>query len=195
MNRALLSALTLCFAAVGCDSQKAAEPPKPKTAAVVPLPPEAPTAAAASANQDAKTMPVAGVQKAGAPAAGKKRPGTKGCGNGKCVVTIKNIKPGTPWCTATYNAETLEVAGTGETITWHATGGWDFASNGIEIASGNSQFSGAQAAGNKFTMVDANSDETKYKYVVHLVKGKEKCAMDPSIANGAETIDPNYPPQ
>jgi hypothetical protein len=53
INRALLSAIAACFAVAAC-TEKPAEAPKPQAAAVVPLPPEAPKAAAASANQDAK---------------------------------------------------------------------------------------------------------------------------------------------
>jgi hypothetical protein len=196
-NRALLSALALCFAAMGCDSQKAAEPPKPKTAqAVVPMPAEAPKAPAASAGQDAKPMPVADTKagtKAAAPRA--KRPGTKGCGDGKCVVKIKDVKPGTP-CTATFNAEHLEVAGLDQTITWHVTGGWMFDANGIDLPTAATQFTNPQGGGtNKFSWVDANTDDKKYKYAVRMTKGKDKCVIDPSIVNGAELVDPNYPPQ
>ena len=191
MNRALLSAIALCFAAAGCD-QKPAEPQKPKTAAaVVPLPPEAPKPAAASSGQDASPVQVAQAKTGGRP----KRPGTKGCGEGKCVVKIKSVTPGTPYCTATYNAEHLEVAGENQTITWHATGGWKFDANGIDLPSGSNQFSGAQGGGtNKFSVVDANSDDKKYKYTIWLTKGKDKCQIDPSVLNGAETVDPGYPP-
>lgn len=198
-NRALLLAVAACFAAAACDKKD--EPPKPKTAqAVVPLPPEAPKAAAASANQDAKPMQVADTAKAGAsPAPAKRmtRPGTKGCGNGKCVVNIKNItpdpkKPGA--CSATYNAEYLDVAGQNETITWNATGGWEFASNGIDLPVGGGQFSAGSANGNKYTIVDKNDDDKSYKYTIRLVKGKEKCQIDPSVVNGADQVDPNYPP-
>jgi hypothetical protein len=193
-NRALISAIALCFAAAGCDSQKAAEPPKPKTAAVVPLPPEAPKAAAASANQDAAPMQVADTKAGAGKAKAAKRPGTKGCGDGRCVVKIKDVKPGKP-CTATYNAEHLEVAGAKQTITWQVTGGWTFDANGIDLPVGTNQFSNAQGGGtNKFSVVDENSDDQRYKYTVRLTKGKDKCEMDPSIVNGAETIDPNYPP-
>jgi hypothetical protein len=196
-NRALLLAVAACFAAAACDARKD-EPPKPKTAqAVVPLPPEAPKAAAASANQDAKPVQVADTGKPGAaaPAQGKKRPGTKGCGNGKCVVQIKTVTPGKPYCTGTYNAEHLEVAGGSETITWHVAGGWKFDKTGIDLPSGGGQFSGAQGAGDtKYSIVDANTDDKKYKYKIYLTKGSDKCVIDPSIVNGAETIDPNYPP-
>ncbi len=190
MNRALLSAIALCFAA-GCE-QKPAEPAKPKTAAVVvPLPSEAPKAAPAAAKQDAKPPQAAGSTKPGARA---KRPGTRGCGDGKCVVKIRDVTPGNP-CTVTYNAEHLEVAGENQTITWHVTGGWTFDTHGIDLPSGGSQFSHPLGGGtNKFSVVDANSDDQRYKYTIRLTKGKEKCQIDPSVVNGAETVDPNYPP-
>ena len=189
-NRALLLAIAACFASAACDKKD--EPPKPKTAqqAVVPLPPEAPKPPAASADQDAKQMQVADTAKTG------KRPGTKGCGNGKCVVQIKSVTPGTPYCTGTYNAEHLEVAGSNQTITWHVTGGWTFDGNGIDLPSGGGQFSNPQGGGtNKFTVLDANTDDKNYKYKVYLSKGKDKCVIDPSIVNGADTVDPDYPPQ
>lgn len=193
-NRALLSAMAVCFAVAACESKKD-EPPNPKAAqAVVPLPPEAPKPAAASANQDAKPVQPADAPKAGA-SNRKVRPGTKGCGNGKCVVNIKNITPGKR-CTASYNAEKLQVAGQNETITWNPTGGWKFEEKGIELPVGGGQFSNPQGGGtNKFTVVDANSDDVPYKYTIRLVKGGEKCELDPSIVNGADTIDPDYPPQ
>lgn len=199
MNRALLSAIALCFAA-GCE-QKPAEPPKPKTAqAVVPLPPEAPKAAAASAGQDAKPQQVAGAMSPPAKAAAKaspKRPGTKGCGSGKCVVHIRNVKVGTPFCTADYNAKDLLVAGAQQKITWHVAGGWTFDAkpNGIELPMGSGQFSDPQGGGSaKFSWVDVNDDDKTYKYVVRITKGSQKCVIDPSVLNGAETEDPNYPP-
>ena len=200
-NRALLLAVAACFAAAACDTKKD-EPPKPKTAqAVVPLPPEAPKAAAASANQDARPMQVVDTAKAGAaPGPGKRaiRPGTKGCGNGKCVVNIKNIAPDPKnpgSCNAAYNAEHLDVAGQDQTITWNATGGWKFDQKGIELPMGGGQFSGGQGAGsNKWTVLDKNTDDKKYKYTIWLVKDKEKCRIDPSVVNGADQVDDTYPP-
>jgi len=195
-NRALLSAIALCFSVGACEARKD-EPPKPKTAqAVVPLPPEAPKAAAASAEQDARPMQVADNKAAASPAKRSVRPGTKGCGHGKCIVNIKTVTPGKPYCTGTYNAEKLEVAGQNETITWNVAGGWKFDNDGIELPVGGKQFSGATGAGGtKYTVVDENSDDKTYKYKVHLVKGSDKCTIDPSIVNGAETVDDNYPPQ
>src|SRR5258708_34808518 len=76
-KRALLLAIAACFAVAACDTKKD-EPPKPKTAqAVVPLPPEAPKAAAASGGQDATPIQVA-------QAADTQKAGTrKGCGGGR----------------------------------------------------------------------------------------------------------------
>jgi hypothetical protein len=196
-NRALLSALALCLSVAACESKKD-EPPKPKTAqAVVPLPPEAPKPAAASAEQDAKPMQVAD-NKAAATSPSKRtvRPGSKGCGNGKCIVNVKTVTPGKPYCTGTYNADKLEVAGQHETITWNVAGGWKFDNDGVELPVGGQQFTGATGAGGtKYSVVDENSDDKTYKYKLHLVKGADKCTIDPSIVNGAETIDPDYPPQ
>ena len=184
-NRALLPAIAVCLAAAGCDTQKPAEPPKPKTAAaVVPVPAQAP----------AQTTPAADTKATAAPGA-KKRPGTKGCGNGKCVVKIKDVKPGKPYCTASYNAKDLEVAGANETITWQVTGGWMFDTNGIDLPTGSGQFSNPAGTGTaKYTWVDANTDDKNYKYIIRLKKGGAKCEIDPSVVNGAETVDPNYPP-
>jgi len=199
-NRALLSALALCLGVGACEAKKD-EPPKPKTAlAVVPLPPEAPKPAAASAEQDAKPMQVADT-KAGAAAVKREiRPGTRGCGNGKCIVNLKGItpdpkKPG--WCNATYNAEHLDVAGQDQKITWNATGGWNFDSKGIELPVGGDQFSGSAAgsAPTQWTVMDKNTDKKEYKYTAWVMKGAAKCRIDPSIVNGADTTDPDYPPQ
>ena len=190
-NRALLLALAACFSVAACEKKE--ETPKTTTAqAVVPMPPAAPTAPAASSAQDAKPMQMAAAGgKAGA-SKNPKRPGTKGCGGQKCVVKITDVKPGKP-CTATFNADDLEVADENVTITWHITGGWKFDPNGIDLPVGSGQFTNPQGAGtSKFSWVDANTDDKKYKYYVRITKGAEKCVIDPSVVNGAEAVDPNY---
>ena len=186
MNRALLSAIALCFAA-GCD-QKPAEPPKPKTAAVIPLPAEAPKPAPASAGQDATPAQVA--QKAGTPG----KTGRAGCGKGKCKVKLTIDDSVTP-CRVTYNAEHLSVYGENNTVSWHATGGWKFDKNGIDLPMGGGQFTNPQGEGSPtYSWDDMNNDTKQYKYTINLKKGTKTCKVDPSIVNGADSEDPNYPP-
>ena len=184
-KRALLSALALCFLAAGCDSKKTAEPPQPKTAAVVPLPPAAPQPPAASANQDAKPVQLA---QAGS-AAGN---GRKGCKKNHCNVVITVTEGATP-C-AKVNIDPLDVykGNKDDQIRWTiATQGWKFASKTKGIVwkdSGQRQFRDGDFDGNdnKFKWTDANTDEREYKYEIHLVNGSKKCDVDPSAINGAD---------
>ena len=187
MNRALLSAIAMCFAVAGCDSQKTAEPPKPKTAqAVVPLPPEAPKAPAASAAQDAKQMAVADNKAGGSVAPAKvKKPACKG-GN-HCTVDLDVTGTSDPDCKIAKSDQTLYVArGLPEKITWKiGTHGWAFDTNGI--AFNNPQFKCA-AQGNHFVCDDANPEKTptNYPYNIALKSGSAKCTVDPMIVNGAD---------
>jgi hypothetical protein len=179
IKRALLSAIAACFTVAAC-SEKAAEPPKPQAAAVVPLPPEAPKAAAASANQDAKPTQLA--QAAAGPA---------GCGPGKCKVDIKVTEGAMPCATATPDIRYVFKGNKGDDIKWSiSTPGWKFAQNGIEFAS-NSQFTNPVGGNtNNFTWKDANTDKQPYKYKIHVVNGDKKCDADPSVVNGADTQEP-----
>ncbi|MBC8023614.1 MAG: hypothetical protein H7Y14_10870 [Burkholderiales bacterium] len=174
MNRALLSALAVCFAVAGCDSQKPAEPPKPNTSqAVVPQP-------------DAKPQQVVGTTKAPPPK------GRGGCGGGRCVVKITVDDTVTP-CKVSYSTEHLSVFGP-NTIRWTAQGGWLFEKDGIVFPTGSGQFSNPTGGGSAtFAWTDANTDKLKYKYTVNLKKGAKKCKNDPSVVNGADFEDPNYP--
>jgi hypothetical protein len=189
MNRALLSALALCFAVMGCDSQKAAEPPKPKTAAVVAVPPEAPKAPAASAGQDAQPVQVT-QNKTGAPGAATV-PACKG-GN-HCQVDVAVTGEGTA-CRITKNPDTLHVArGRAEKITWKLGGGsssWSF--DTIKFAAG-APFA-CRAQGPHYECDDANSESSKtpHRYTIHLKDASgRKCSNDPTIVNGSD--DDNQP--
>ena len=183
-NRALLLAVAACFAVAACDARKD-EPPKPKTAqAVVPLPPEAPKAAAASADQDAKPVRVADTSQTKA--------GRAGCGSGKCVVKITVDDSVTP-CKVTYSTMDLSVYGRNN-IRWTAGGGWLFDKDGIDLPNGASQFSNPAGEGSAtYSWDDKNTDTVKYKYRVNLKKGAKTCKADPSVVNGADYEDPNYP--
>lgn len=176
MNRALLSAIAASFAVAAC-SEKPAEQPKQQAAAVVPLPPEAPKAPAASANQDAKP---AGMKQAMA--------SMPGCGHGKCKIDIKVTEGATPCATATPDPLPVFKGNKGDDIKWSiSTQGWKFASNGIEFAA-NNQFTGPSGGNtNSFKWKDANTDTNTYKYKIHLVNGAKKCDVDPSVVNGADT--------
>jgi hypothetical protein len=175
IHRALLSAIAACFAVAAC-TEKAAETPKPQAAAVVPLPPEAPKAPAASANQDAKPPEV------------KQVASLPGCGHGKCKIGIQVTEGATPCATATPDSLPVFKGNKGDDIKWSiSTKGWKFAANGIEFAS-NTQFSGSAGGNtNSFKWKDANTDTSTYKYKIHLVNGAKKCDADPSVVNGADT--------
>lgn len=179
INRALLSAITACFAVAAC-TEKPAEAPKPQAAAVVPLPPEAPKAAAASANQDAKPPQV---KQAAASA--------PGCGPGKCKIDIQVTEGAIPCATATPDSRFVFKGNKNDNIKWSiSTQGWKFAANGIEFAP-NNQFTGSAGGNtNNFTWKDANTDTNTYKYKIHVVNGTKKCDADPSVVNGADTQEP-----
>ena len=190
-NRALLSALALCFIAAGCDSQKTAKPPEPKAAAVVPLPPPAPTAPAASSGQDAKPAQVAQADakpdtKAGA--APMARP-KKGCSGNNCKVEITVGAN----CAITVDPQNLPVFAQNVEIKWSLKPAhWKFAANGIDFKdTGQGQFHNpAGGNSNNFKWKDDNTDQRPYGYWIHVVNGKDKCDADPSIVNGAETDAP-----
>jgi len=176
IHRALLSAIAACFAVAAC-TEKPAEAPKPQAAAVVPLPPEAPKAPAASANQDAKPPQVKQMA-ASAP----------GCGHGKCKIDIQVTEGATPCATATPDVLPVFKGNKNDDIKWSvSTQGWKFAANGIEFASNNQFTNPAGGNTNSFKWKDANTDANTYKYKIHLVNGAKKCDADPSVVNGADT--------
>ena len=205
IDRALLPAIALCLAAAGCDSQKAAEPPKPQAAAVVPLPPEAPKAAAASANQDAKPGEPVKVAQAGAggPTTGNDAKGMPkdangkrgGCGPSKCMIKVTVTDENSVPCKGSYQPDNLSVHAKKVAIRWTSQGGWLFdGAQAVELPSGGNQFSGHAGDGTAtFSVTDENSDKNTYKYKIHLKKGTKKCLLDPSVVNGADYEDPNYP--
>ena len=182
-NRALLSAIAACFFVAAC-SEKPAEAPKPQAAAVVPLPPEAPKAAAASANQDAKPADVKQVTAATAKG---------GCTQGKCKVDIQVTEGATPCAKATPDALTVFKDNKNDDIKWSiSTPGWKFAAKGIVWKkAGQKQFS-HEAGGNtnNYKWKDANTDKETYEYSIHLVNGTKKCDVDPSVGNGDDTASP-----
>jgi hypothetical protein len=179
IHRALLSAIAACFAVAAC-TEKPAEAPKPQAAAVVPLPPEAPKAAAASANQDAKPPEV------------KQAASMAGCRHGNCKIDIKVTEGATPCATATPDSLPVFKDNKGDDIKWSiSTPGWKFVDKpqqpGIEWKdSSQQQFSGnAGGNSNNYKWKDANTDKNTYRYTIHVVNGDKKCDADPSIVNGA----------
>jgi hypothetical protein len=195
-KRALLSALSLCFLAAACDSKKPTDPPQPKTAAVVPVPPATPTAPPASANQDAKPVQLAqadttAVKDAAAPA------NLKGCTQGKCKVTLTVTGKTAADCKITANPDMRGVFkdNKNDFIEWTiATNGWEFDSNGIDF-SGNPQFTDGQPAGaKKYKVKDANLATApkvhNYKMNLKSTTSKETCSKDPSVVNDVQVAEP-----
>lgn len=185
-NRALLSAVAVCFAAAGCDSKKPAEPAaqKPATAAVVPVQPATP------ANPDGKAVTLADAPKAGgaAPAKGN---GRRGCTRGNCKVEV-DVTGGKPCAKATPDRLDIFKGNQGDDIHWRVnTAKWKFTSDGIEWKdSAQQQFKGKGHEGGDqktYKWNDANTDDKEYKYIIHLVKDDgTKCDVDPSAINGAD---------
>ena len=185
-NRALLSAVAVCFAVAGCDSNKPAEPPKPKAAAaVVPLPAEK---AAASGYPDAKPAQVADAKKAAS--------SLKGCKAGQCKVELTVTGEGDPNCNIAKSRDPLPVwkQNKNDTLRWIInTNGWEFANDGIKFS--DAQFTGAghDGAKHKFKVKDANTDtaEKAYPYAIKLVNAKTRktCTKDPSVVNGVDSAE------
>jgi hypothetical protein len=190
-NRALLSVLALSLLAAACDSQKTAEPPKPQaTAAVVPLPPAAAQAPAASANQDAKPVQLAQSDTKQAETMALK-PACKQGNN--CTVELTVTGTTGQNCKITKDRPKLHVArGHAETIHWkitNATGAaaWDFDANGVDF-SGNSAFTCSANGSRKYKCEDKNPEatHTQHHYTVKLKAGNQTCNNDPMIVNGAD---------
>jgi hypothetical protein len=183
-TRALLPAIAACFAVAAC-SEKAAEPPKPQAAAVVPVPPEAPKAPAASANQDAKAATV-----------------TKGCKKGNCKVKLTVATGADGNCTAVAKDPDPRGVWKGESanpqrdvdIVWEivSSGPWVFDAKGVDFGS-NSQFNNPQpdASKKKFTWTDKNDDSGTHAYSINLVdpQSGKKCNRDPSVVNDTPDQD------
>ena len=95
------------------------------------------------------------------------------CGNPNVISAIPPVKP-----IARGNANPL--------IEWTIrTGGYTFASNGIDFH-GDSQFSNPRPQGStKFQWSDANSDTLYHKYAINLLHNGAACpTQDPGIING-----------
>lgn len=185
-HRALMLAVASCFAVASC-SDKAAEPPKPKTtpaAAAAPKPPDAPAAVPAP------------VQVAQASTT-KKTPRVKGCNDKKdnCKVTVR-VTGTPPNCVITVTPMDLPVAKSAKNIDvkWDIDGDFVFTSTGIAFKSG--PFTGGTGGGTKkWKVKDANNDDEIHKYDVEVQKRNgPKCPkLDPTVMNGAED-DPDPGP-
>ena len=199
-NRALLSAIALCFLVAGCESKKE-EPVKPKVVdKVVPVPAPAPTPPPASAAQDAKPAGVAQVadtQKAAAPAP----PGLKGCKRGNCKITLTVQVGPSGDCTRILKVPDPRGIWKGDPknpqldvpIVWDiATPDWEFTAKGIDF-NNNGKFKNGTPGADKrtFTWTDVNDDQGTHAYSVNLVnpKTKKTCNIDPSIVNGVLVED------
>jgi hypothetical protein len=191
-NRALLSAVALCFLVAGCQPKKE-EPAQPKVAdKVVPLPAAAPTPPPASADQDAKNAPVAQVADAKPGVAPSPKGGPLGCTRGRCKVSLDVTGAGDPNCTIAKNPDPLYVwaQNQGDTIVFTVrTNGWSFDANGISFATGNFTCS---PGGNPQTYNCVNPNQAKgthnYKVKLKTSDGK-KCTKDPSVVNGVDDPD------
>ena len=190
-NRALLSAIALCFLVAGCESKKE-EPAKPKVAdKVVPLPAAAPTAPPASAEQDAKPAQVAQVTRAA----------MKGCKRGNCKITITVQTNPAGDCTGMMKVPdprgvwkgTASAPQRDVPIEWTiATPDWQFDAKGVDFRGDPKFRNGAPSNGNRtFTWTDVNDDSAPHDYWVNLVnpKTKKHCNADPSIVNGVLVED------
>ena len=192
-NRALLSALALCFIAAGCDSKPAASPQPKAAAAVTPLPPPAPTAPAASAGQDAKASEPAQVAQTGVTKQAVATTLKDACKNtNNCTITLTVTGTTSQNCNITKDRPELHVAkGRPETVHWkinNTPGGlnWDFDTNGIDFR-GNALFTCSSNGANKYKCDDKNPETTKtpHRYYVRLKAGSVTCDKDPMIVNGA----------
>jgi len=195
-NRALLSAVAVCFLVAGC--QKKEEPAQPKVAdKVVPVPSAAPTAPPASAAQDAKPAQLAQITAAA----------MKGCsrgrGNCKIKVTVQTNAAGD--CTKIIKDPDSRGVWAGAPghperdvpIVWELmTQGWEFDAAGVNFSNNPKFKNGAPSNKNRtFTWTDVNDDTGKHDYVVKVVNSKTKkpCEADPSIVNGV-LVEDTAPP-
>lgn len=193
-NRALLSALALCFLAAGCNSQKAAEPAQSKpTAAVVPLPAAAPTAPPASSQQDAKSgAPAPSPTQQVAQGGGPKVTAAPLCDHAAhCDVEVRVTDSG-GGCVIAKDPDRLKVMkGHAETIKWSMASGSTWALDKIVFVKPNSPFT-CRTNGPNINCQTPNTENqaTEYPYYVHVKKGTQKCSTDPMIVNGADTTTP-----
>jgi hypothetical protein len=195
-NRALLSALAVCFIAAGCDKKADAPPPPKAAAAVTPLPPAAPQAPAASANQDATPAQPAQVAMASGKRVGV--PSFKGSGGplcdgggANCEVEVDAADAGSG-CTIAKNPPRVKAKkGSAQTIKWRMKQGSTWQLDKVVFADAGAPFS-CQSNGPQIHCNTPNNDTqpTEYDYVVHVKKGGQTCSSDPMIVNGADTATP-----
>lgn len=184
-NRALLSAVALCFVVAGCESKKEA-PAAPKVAdKVVPVPPAAPTAPPASGSQDAPQK--------------KTLVGPPGCTQGNCKVWMDvlalsgtaNPATGDPDCKISKQPDTLYVwkGNQNDTINFMLrSGDWSFDANGISFTTGNITCT-ADTNPRKYTCLNPNgaAEAGTHAYTVRLKHSNgKKCTKDPSVVNGVD---------
>ena len=179
-NRALLSAVAVCFLVAGCESKKD-EPPKPKVAdKVVPLPAEAPKAPPASANQDATPKKVGDVAPPAAP---------QGCTRGNCKVWLDVTGTEDPTCNIRKQPDPLYVwkDNKNDTMAFMVrTTDWSFDANGISFATGGITCT-ADANPKKYNCLNPNPGKGEHPYLVKLKHSSgKKCTKDPSVVNGVD---------
>ena len=190
-NRALLSAVAVCFIAAGCDTKKPADPPKPKTEAAV-VPQDAKPVQLAQSGTAKSDAPAPAVTKKAAPAIPA---GLKGCKQGNCKITLTVRGTGSS-CDITPSPDPRGVFkdNKNDFMEWRiATADWEFDANGIEFP-GDSEFSDGQAAGpQKYKVKNKNSDTTPtaHAYNINLKhKSGAKCSKDPSVVNDVLVAEP-----
>jgi hypothetical protein len=180
-NRALLSAIAICFAVVGCSKPEEAVKPKPVASAPTPKPPEAPVAQPGSSGPAKTDAPATKATPAEIEAARK-----AGCKADQCKVDITVSD-----CKITVTPPVLGVSTTGKDVElrWNLKApDYAFTDNGITFKDPGTQFSGKyKQSDDTFKWRDANSDAGVYDYTVEVKAKKDGtiCRLDPSIINGA----------
>jgi hypothetical protein len=188
-NRALLSALAVCFIAAGCDSKPAATAQPKPAPAVTPLPPPAPQPPAASANQDATGGAVKLAQANDVPDPNAQPPF---CNNGAhCEVEVSVTENGGRCTRIVKNPDRLRVwKGHAETIQFRMAAGSSWSLERIAFANPNAPFSCNGNGPINCSTPNNETTATEYRYVVHVKKGNVTCSADPMIVNGADNSTP-----
>jgi hypothetical protein len=183
-NRALLSAVALCFVVAGCESKKEA-PAQPKVAdKVVPLPAAAPTPPPASGNQDAS--PGKAGQVAPPP------PYPPGCTQGNCKVWMDVTGTEDPNCSIRKQPNPLYVykGNQNDTISFMLrTTDWEFQPDGIVFSTGGITCT-RDANPKKFSCLNPNTtpgvSTHNYSVKVKNTRTNKGCTQDPSVVNGVD---------
>jgi hypothetical protein len=173
-NRALWSAIAVCFAVAACTKTEVTT--KPATTTPPPKPADAPTAPPGSS---APPVVTARATTAEIDAARK-----AGCKGDQCKVDVTVSD-----CKITATPPVLGVADKSVDLKWSLkTADHEFTDNGITFKNpDNRQFTGkTKVSADTFKWTDANSDTGVYDYTIE-VKRKDGtiCRLDPSIVNGA----------